>query len=63
ATIDLMAGYSRQVGDAKVSVQLNVNNLLDKQYFSSRTDCKICKGTWVDFGTPRTFMGQVSVQY
>ncbi|NOU44489.1 MAG: TonB-dependent siderophore receptor, partial [Methyloglobulus sp.] len=42
ATIDLMAGYSRQVGDAKVSVQLNVNNLLDKQYFSSRTDCKIC---------------------
>ncbi|NOS73702.1 MAG: TonB-dependent receptor [Methyloglobulus sp.] len=63
ATFDLMAGYSRQFGDAKVSVQLNVNNLLDKQYFSSRTDCKFCQGAWVDFGTPRTFMGQVSVQY
>ncbi len=35
ATFDLMAGYSRQVGDAKVSVQLNVDNLLDKHYITS----------------------------
>lgn len=63
ATVDLLAGYSRQVGDAKVSVQLNVNNLLDKQYLSSRSDFSTGQGTWANFGTPRTFMGQVSVQY
>jgi iron complex outermembrane recepter protein len=63
ATFDLMAGYSRQVGDAKVSVQFNVNNLLDKQYFSSRTNNTNGQGAWVDLGQPRTFMGQVSVQY
>ena len=64
ATFDLMAGYSRQIGDAKVSIQLNIDNLLDKQYFSSATTCNVtCQGKFVDFGTPRTFMGQVSVQY
>mgnify|MGYP001430211810 CR=1 FL=1 len=63
ATFDLMAGYSRQLGDAKVSVQLNVNNLLDKRYFNSLTGLNSFQGAWVDFGQPRTFMGQVSVQY
>ncbi len=63
ATFDLMAGYSRQLGDAKVSVQLNVANLLDKRYFTSFTGLNDFQGSWVDFGTPRTFMGQVSVQY
>ena len=63
ATFDLMAGYSRQLGDAKVSVQLNVNNLLDKRYFTSFTGLSSQLGSWADFGTPRTFMGQVSVQY
>ncbi|NOU22565.1 MAG: TonB-dependent receptor [Methyloglobulus sp.] len=63
-TMDLMAGYSRQLGDAKVSVQLNVNNLLDKRYFSAfNGGLAEFQGSWVDFGQPRTFMGQVSVQY
>jgi iron complex outermembrane recepter protein len=64
ATLDLMAGYSRQIGDAKVAIQFNVNNLLDKQYLSNNVFCReSCKGDFVAFGTPRTFMGQVSVQY
>ncbi|MEQ1740723.1 MAG: TonB-dependent siderophore receptor, partial [Methyloglobulus sp.] len=63
ATFDLMAGYSRQIGDAKVSIQLNVNNLLDKRYFTSLSALNSLQSAWVDFGTPRTFMGQVSVQY
>ena len=62
-TFDLMAGYSRNFGDAKVSVQFNVDNLLDKQYLSSSYDFKLGQGTFADLGTPRTFMGQVSVQY
>ncbi|MEQ1740234.1 MAG: TonB-dependent receptor [Methyloglobulus sp.] len=63
ATFDLMAGYSRQIGNAKVSVQLNVSNLLDKRYFTSVFAEDSFQGAWVDFGTPRTFIGQVSVQY
>ncbi len=63
ATFDLMAGYNRQIGDAKVSVQFNINNLLDKQYFSSATTYKAVQSSYVDYGTPRTFMGQVSIQY
>ncbi|MEQ1486834.1 TonB-dependent siderophore receptor, partial [Methyloglobulus sp.] len=63
ATFDLMAGYSRNIGDATVSVQLNVNNLLDKRYFSSLNKADILNKALVDFGQPRTFMGQVSVQY
>jgi iron complex outermembrane recepter protein len=67
ATVDLLASYSRQLGDAKVSVQLNVNNLLDKHYFSgintSGAGLPSLQAGYVDFGQPRTFMGQVSVQY
>jgi iron complex outermembrane receptor protein len=63
ATLDLMAGYSRKVGDAKISIQFNVNNLLDKQYLTAAYNQSAGNGTWVNFGTPRTFMGQISVQY
>ncbi|MBK8815575.1 MAG: TonB-dependent receptor [Methylococcaceae bacterium] len=64
ATVDLLAGYSRQFGDTKVSVQLNVNNLLDKHYFTGiGTFNDPFQMAWADFGQPRTFMGQVSVQY
>jgi iron complex outermembrane recepter protein len=63
ATFDLMAGYSRNFGDAKVSVQLNVDNLLDKHYFTSLSALPGEQASFVDFGQPRTFMGQVSVQY
>ncbi len=62
-----MAGYDRQVGDAKISVQFNINNLLDKHYFSGiSTFGEGLVGFhpgYVDFGQPRTFMGQISLQY
>jgi iron complex outermembrane receptor protein len=63
ATFNLMAGYSRNVGDAKVSVQLNINNLLDKHYFSSLSTGAGNGAAYADFGQPRTFMGSISVQY
>ncbi len=65
ATVDLLAGYSRKIGDATVTAQLNVNNLLDKRYFSGRQTLFEAglRGAYVDFGQPRTLMGQVSVQY
>jgi iron complex outermembrane receptor protein len=65
ATVDLLAEYSRKIGDTTITAQLNVNNLLDKRYFSGHSTFfeSGLRGANVDFGQPRTFMGQVSVQY
>ena len=67
ATVDFLAAYSRDIDKAKVTVQFNINNLLDKQYYSSLTSNGVGLtgniGAYADFGPPRTFMGQVSVQY
>lgn len=59
ARLDAMAAYQWKIGDTKLSAQLNVNNLLDKQYY---------KGTYnnrnVIFpGEPLTFMGSIRLQY
>jgi iron complex outermembrane recepter protein len=62
-TADLMAGYTRKFGDATVSLQFNVNNLLDKRYYSNRVNNNDFGFAFVDFGQPRTFTGQVIVQY
>ncbi|ESS72106.1 ferrichrome-iron receptor [Methyloglobulus morosus KoM1] len=67
-TVGLMAAYSRDIGKAKVTVQFNVDNLLDEKYFTTAVRTQIdptvgSNGAGVSFGTPRTFMGQVSVQY
>jgi iron complex outermembrane recepter protein len=65
ATVDLLAEYNRKIGDTTITAQLNVNNLLDKRYFSGHTTFfeSGLRGAGVDFGQPRTFMGQISVQY
>ena len=70
-TVRLMASYSRNLGDAKVTVQLNVDNLLDQRYFTGYT---IDHFTATDYGgpigeafgvygTPRMFIGSISMQY
>jgi iron complex outermembrane recepter protein len=62
-TADLMAGYSRKIGDATISAQLNINNLLDKYYTTNILLNGGGNNHFAAFGAPRTFMGQVSVQY
>jgi iron complex outermembrane recepter protein len=62
-TADLMASYSRKIKDVTLSFQFNVDNLLDKRYVSSSVPSELPFGSWQGIGTPRTFMGQVSVQY
>lgn len=63
-TVDLMAGYSRKVGDVTLGAQLNVTNLLDKQYYTSiQQNSPSFQSNYVSFGEPRTFMGQISIQY
>ena len=63
ATVDLLASYSLNVGKAKVTAQFNINNLLDKHYYSGIFTQQLSRNGGVDFGQPRTFMGQVSIQY
>ncbi|NOU21774.1 MAG: TonB-dependent siderophore receptor, partial [Methyloglobulus sp.] len=66
ALLSLLAGYSFEVGKSKVTAQLNVDNLLDKTYFTNvspdnfNTPPQIAFGS---FSTPRTFMGSIKVEY
>ncbi len=53
ATVDLLAAYS--------PVQLNVNNLLDKNYYTGLNTQ--FNSAYLDFGMPRTFMGSIGVQF
>jgi iron complex outermembrane recepter protein len=63
ATVDLLAAYSRDIGKAKVTAQLNVNNLLDKYYATGGGASFGSNQSYFDFGQPRTFMGSVNIQY
>lgn len=67
-TVDLMAAYSRNIGKSKISVQFNVNNLLDKYHYSSIMPYRIPSAlgydtSYVSFGTPRSFMGSIKIEY
>jgi len=57
ATVNLLASYARNVGRTKITTQLNVDNLLDKTYYTSNT------GNEISPLAPRTFMGSVRIEY
>jgi iron complex outermembrane recepter protein len=61
ALVNLLAGYSFEVGKSKITAQLNVDNLLDKSYFTNAS--AFGNVGYVTFSTPRTFMGSINVQY
>lgn len=56
-TVNLAVGYERNVGKSKISVQFNVDNLLDKDYFL------VGDGTFAGVGTPRSFLGSIRVEF
>jgi iron complex outermembrane recepter protein len=58
ATLNLMSSYAIKVGHTKVTTQVNVDNLLDKTYFSGSNGQT---GSW--YGAPRTVMGAIRVEY
>lgn len=60
AITNLMASYSWKVGHTKLSTQLNVNNLLDKEYYDSAANSR---SNGVMPGTPRSFMGSIRVEF
>lgn len=59
ATVNLLTSYSWKVGNSKLTTQLNVDNLLDKEYFPSAAFSRNA----IEVGSPRTFMGSVRVEY
>ena len=59
ATVNLLAGYEWKVGLSKVSLQLNIDNLLDKSFFESTLGTRFL----VSPGAPRTFLGSVRVEF
>ncbi|PKD40998.1 TonB-dependent siderophore receptor [Methylomonas sp. Kb3] len=63
ATVDLLAGYSWKVGRSKISAQLNINNLLDKEYLQDVSFTPAGPGTRVTIGTPRSFLGSLKLEF
>jgi len=68
ATLDLLVGYSRNIGKAKVTAQLNINNVLDKRYYTNINGGLIdpsvgLTGAFAAFAAPRTFLGSINIQY
>ncbi|NOU21307.1 MAG: TonB-dependent receptor, partial [Methyloglobulus sp.] len=66
--VGLMTGYSFDLGkQAKINLQLNVDNLLDETYYTNAlkaTEIGQTNGiAIVTFSTPRTFMGSINVEY
>ena len=73
STVSLMSGYSMKVDKTKVTLQLNVENLLDKRYYTGGANYS-GNYAWftsssgyglnpMNFGMPRTIMGSISVQF
>ncbi|WP_229729463.1 TonB-dependent receptor [Agaricicola taiwanensis] len=54
--VDIGARYETRVKDHDVTVRLNVENLFDKNYW-------LTTGNFVTVGSPRTFLGSVSVKF
>lgn len=58
--MNLMASYEFKVGKSKITAQLNVDNLLDKNYFPTSNGFGRNR---IDVGSPRTFLGSVKVEF
>lgn len=56
--VNLMASYALKIGKAKLTTQLNIDNLTDKYYFAGSNT-----GTDVFIGAPRSFLGSVRIEY
>ncbi|MCQ8127108.1 TonB-dependent siderophore receptor [Methylomonas rivi] len=57
-TVGLMTSYEMQIGKSKVTTQLNVDNLLNKEYYAGSNS-----GNFITIGAPRSFMGSIRVEY
>ncbi|ANE57313.1 TonB-dependent receptor [Methylomonas sp. DH-1] len=57
--VDALLGYSWEIGNSKVTAQLNINNLLDKTIYETSA----FNGYLTQPGAPRNFMGSIKVEF
>lgn len=57
---NLMASYAVKVGKSQITAQLNINNLLNEEYFPSSGGFNRAR---IGVGTPRVFLGSVRIEY
>jgi iron complex outermembrane receptor protein len=57
--LDALVKYKLPIAKAKTTLQFNVENLLDHQYYVSTNN----SNTFINPGSPRTFMGSVKVEF
>ncbi len=62
ARLDTLLKYQRKVGPSNVTLQLNVENLLDKEYIASSNGFASFIHQTTP-GAPRTFLGSVKVEF
>jgi iron complex outermembrane receptor protein len=60
--VNLMTGYSIKASKSKINLQLNIDNLLDKSYYTNGVNYGSNIG-YVTLSTPRTFMGSIGIQF
>jgi len=60
ATVELMAGYQFTMGVSRVTLQLNVDNLLDEDFFESSADFGRAR---IRPGAPRSFFGLMKAEF
>ena len=63
ATVDLLAAYHVKVGKSKITAQFNVNNLLDRDSFTTIAAVPSLNTAQGSYLTPRTFMGSIKIEY
>lgn len=57
--VDAMVKYQLPIAKAKTTLQFNIENLLDRQYYTATLGDRFS----VNVGLPRTFMGSVKVEF
>lgn len=62
ARVDMMLKYQRKIGLSNVTVQFNIQNLLDKEYIASSNGFASFIHQTLP-GAPRTFLGSVMMQF
>jgi iron complex outermembrane receptor protein len=60
---DASVGYQMKLGETKLTTQLNVNNLLDKQFYNSTNVLDGLPRMNIIPGAPRSFMGSIQLEY
>jgi iron complex outermembrane recepter protein len=58
ARVDALAAYTWKLGPTRLTVQLNIKNLLDKEYFKN-----VVSSNEIQPGAPRSFIGSLRIEF